>query len=488
MRHYISSIIATLFLAVSCQGFLDMQPTNAGNAETAIQTPRDARTAINGVLRKMSSSSYYGRNFIIYGDAKGGDLTIYSQGRGLDYYYSFNHSATSGSGSGFWINGYSCIMNLNSLIENIIELKKESGATSFDQYLGEAYTLRAMIYFDLVRLYGMPYNYDKNSLGVPKVDKPIDATAQPTRASVADIYSLITDDLSKGEALLPVKKAENGYPGYYANKALQAKVFLYMENYTEALKAAREVIGSEVYKLYEPEDWVASWSSKGGSESIFEIGIDSESDLGTSSLGFYYLAYHRLSDAQGWFLASNYFLNLLGEDKTDVRWGVMDADEYAQNNEGVTHNGACTKYLGGPSLKGDGKNTATAVNIKVMRLSEVYLIAAEAALGTDKKEAADYLNAIRRRAPALAPRTATDITLDDIINERRKEFFGEGDRFFDLIRCNRTIEYNDDLTDVPITQRGKTVDRTYGKIVLPIDQDELNANPAIRDQQNPAYK
>ncbi|MEG2849501.1 MAG: RagB/SusD family nutrient uptake outer membrane protein, partial [Bacteroidales bacterium] len=90
------------FAIASCDSFLNMEPTNSGNAETSIKTVKDAEVFINGLMRKMSSSSYYGRNFIMYGDAKGGDLAITSQGRGSDGLYTFNHSATSGSYSGFW--------------------------------------------------------------------------------------------------------------------------------------------------------------------------------------------------------------------------------------------------------------------------------------------------------------------------------------------------------------------------------------------------
>ena len=144
--------------------------------------------------------------------------------------------------------------------------------------------------------------------------------------------------------------------------------------------------------------------------------------------------------------------------------------------------------MGSVNLQGDGKETATAVNIKLIRLSEIYLIAAEAALQSgDKEAAADYLNAIRKRSPNLAPATAATITLDMILDERSKELFGEGHRFFDMIRCNRSIEFNDDFQDVPISQREKVIDRTFYKIVLPISQDELNANPALRSQQNKGY-
>ena len=74
-----------------------------------------------------------------------------------------------------------------------------------------------------------------------------------------------------------------------------------------------------------------------------------------------------------------------------------------------------------------------------------------------------------------------------ILDERSKELFGEGNRFFDMIRLNRTIEFNDDFMSVPVRTREKSIDSTFYKIVLPISQDEINANPAIASQQNPGY-
>ncbi len=480
-------LAASLISLSACDDFLDMQPTNSSNAETAIATTDDAQVVINGIMRAMSSSSYYGRNFILYGDAKGGDLTIYSACRGMDALYSFNHAPTSGSFSGFWSSGYYCIMQVNNLIENVDRLLAQ-GEKDFENFKGQALTLRALFYFDLVRLYGLPYNYDKSALGVPNVTKTLEASAQPTRATVEENYKQILDDLKAGaELLADYKKPVDSYVGYYANLALQARVYLYMERYSEALATAKEIIESNKYDLYEPDEWVDSWRKQYGDESILELGIDTESDLGAYSLGFYYMCYDRVTGADGWFLASDYFLNRLGEDPDDVRWGVMDVDEQDYYH-GTGRMGACYKYTGSVNLQGDGKETATAVNIKVIRLSEIYLIAAEAALQSgDKEAAADYLNEIRKRSPNLAPATKETVNLDMILDERSKEFFGEGHRFFDMIRCNRSIEFNDDFRNVPISQREKVIDRTFYKIVLPISQDEINANPALKSQQNKGY-
>ena len=487
----ISFLLLSMLMLVSCNDFLDMEPTNSANSAEAIATPTDARVIINGIMRTMASSSYYGRNFFMYGDAKGGDLTIASQGRGLDGLYSFNHSATSGSYSGFWSTGYYCILQVNNLLENIDRITENGtseDAASYNQCKGEAFTLRALIYFDLVRLYGKPYNYDKGSLGVPLVTQTLPASAQPTRATVEEVYKQIISDLNQGKTLLENGKVQqDGYMGYYANLAEQARVKLYMEDYDGALAAAQEIIGSGKFKLYEPSQWADSWKKQFGSESIFELGIYSaEADLGTSSLGFYLMRYGLKSGAAGWFMASDYYLERLAQDPTDVRWSVMYQDESE-----YTHLGSCNKYMGGPDMNGDGKESPTSVNIKVIRLSEIYLIAAEAALHASKpnaEQAAQYLNAIRCRATSLEPATASTINDDMILDERSKELFCEGHRFFDMMRMNRSITFNDDFGGIAVNGRPKTIDRTFGKIVLPIDQDEINANPALADQQNEAYK
>ena len=485
-------LLCGILTVASCDDFLDMQPTNSGNAEEAVRTAADAQVVLNGVMSAMTSYAYYGRNMFMYADAKGGDLTIYMSGRGLDDLYTFNHTPTTGTYSGFWSQIYYCILQVNTLLDNIDQLEADGSDEDFTLARGQALTLRALFYFDLVRLYGLPYTYDNTSPGVPNITRPLDVSAQPTRATVEENYRQIVSDLETAEPLLAADKSRrDGYVGYYANLALQARVKLYMANYDGALAAAKTVIDDGVYTLYEPDEWTASWSTQYGSESILELAmLTDESDLGTSSLGYYLMRDGQLTGAMGWFLASDYFLDRLGEDPTDVRWGVMDYDEYWVQT-GTERRGSCYKYMGGTDLPGDGKATNTAVNVKLIRLSEVYLIAAEAALHAstpDPEAAASYLNQVRRRSPGLPAATAATVSDDMIMDERSKELFAEGHRYFDMMRTGRTIEYNDDFQDVPVTQRDKTVDCTFGKAVLPIPQDEINANPALADEQNEGYR
>lgn len=480
-----SVIIIFLFLGLSScsDDFLDVTPSNSGDASTSIETLADAKVMLTGIMSTLTSSNYYGRNFILYAEAKGGDLTTMSMGRGQDGLYSFNHSPTTGSYSGFWNTIYGSILQANNLIVNIERLEDAGIEANFDDIKGQALTARALMYFDLVRIYGKPYSYEKDSYGVPNVLEPLKASDQPSRATVSDNYKQIMSDLKAAETLLSKSKT-NGYLNYHTNLSMQARVLLNMEEYPSALSAAQEIIDSGVYSLYPNNEWVNSWTRQFGSESIFELAIlPSEADLGNNSLSIFLRRKgHGGASAGGQFIASDYYLNRLSQDADDVRWGILDYDEIS-----TTHLGASYKYSGDIDLNGDDKSTATAVNIKVIRLSEIYLIAAEAAFHSDKDLAATYLNAIRKRAPNLAPATAGTISIDMILDEKSKELFTEGQRFFDMLRLDKEITFNDDLGGVPISARSKTIDRSFYKTILPISQEEINANPEISNQQNPGY-
>lgn len=493
-------ILASCILAASsftsCKDFLDVVPSNSIDANASIKTSADANVIIRGLMSKMASSSYYGRNFPLYGDTKGGDLTIFSQGRGYDYLYVFNHSATANNYSGIWSQGYHCIAQVNNLLAEIEKLKANGSTENFNNIIGQALTARALIYFDLVRLYGEPYSENKLAKGVPITTTLLAIEDQLGRNTVEETYTQILKDLKDAETLItkPTSAATlattNGFLNYYANKAIQARAYLYMEDFDNALAAAEEVIAFNQYKLYANDAWVTSWTTEFGSESIFELGLyPNEGDLGNTSLGAYYRrrGHTTTTLAAGYFTASTNFISLLNEDANDVRKGIMSYDETTGNNRF----GASYKYSGSVTLAGDKKTSnSTAVNIKVIRLSEVYLIASEAALrkpSADLTKASNYLNQIRKRSPNLAAATASTINLDMITNERAKELFTEGHRFFDMMRLNKTIKFNDELGAVTTIHRGLTLDRTSYKTILPIPLDEMNANKTIQSQQNPGY-
>ena len=492
MKKLYAILLSVLCLATvaGCNKFLDMKPTNSLDSESSINSVADAQVALNGLMRQMLSGSFYGRNFFLYGDAKGGDFTVVSNGRGYDGLYTFGHTPTSGTYSGFWTVGYKCIAQINSTLEAISKVKGET--SDYDDIEGQLYTLRGMLYFDLARLYGRDYAYDKTALAVPIVLE-LNSTARIPRSTVEEVYAQALSDLTTGAKTIG-KSKKNGFINYYGNLAIQARMAMHMQQWSTALTLCKEIMDGP-YKLYTNANWVGSWAKQWGDESIIEFAVnDEEADLGVGSLGIMMV---RSGDpvntrATGYFVASDFWLDRMNEDPTDIRWGVMDEDELADAGKVPGRLGSCYKYVGGLARKGDGKAAPSAVNVKLCRLSEIYLIAAEAAFhNNDKTSAANYLKEISKRSPGLAEPTSATVTLDWILNEKSKECYGEGLRFWDRIRNNQTIEFNDIIAggegELPHPNRASSIDRTFFRCILPIDLDEINATGKDVLIQNPGY-
>ena len=129
-------------------------------------------------------------------------------------------------------------------------------------------------------------------------------------------------------------------------------------------------------------------------------------------------------------------------------------------------------------------------NVPVIRLSETYLIAAEAAVKTgDNAKAIRYLGAIAQRANPSRTLEGVTVTLDDVMTERRKELVAEGHRMFDVIRNGGTVKRIDDTDSNLASTRHFAADKEFNwdfyKIILPVPKAERDANPNVA--QNPGY-
>jgi len=486
-------------LSISCDDFFDRKPTDSVLATESVTTVAEAQVALNGVYRRMTQSAYYGRQFLFYADMKGGDFYVPSSGRSDDALFSFNHEHDRNSYSGYWNGIYSIIMLSNSLLANIergnVTTLTAADQTNLENIKGQALCVRALAHFDLVRLYGTPYLKSQGSEdGVPVVKRVLDAKDQLQRNSVAEVYAAVIQDFTEAIPLLKTARLNGGF-NQYAAKALLARVNLYKGDWDQAYTLAKDVIDNGGYSLYTPANWAASWKSQFGSESIFELYVvNTEADLGNSSPRSFLTPMYVNTSYLAGAVCSDLYLNRLNEDATDVRQALLDIDEYGnpiRNPERSIpgRKGWLRKY------DGDGKATGTAVNIKVVRLSEVYMIAAEAAVkksSPDKANAVSWLNEVRKRAPLLAPALAaesTDALMDKIMNERAKELIAEGHRYFDLMRQGLKVAFDPPKFSEPtIPANGRPAepfDWNFYKCILPIGVDEINTNPDIR--QNPGY-
>ncbi|RKE03791.1 RagB/SusD family nutrient uptake outer membrane protein [Marinifilum flexuosum] len=488
------TLLGLSLLGASCSdSFLDEDPSNKLGVEGSIKTVIQAQYAIDGVYDQMSSQEYWGNNYISNFDVMADDMRASESGRLDDYYrYTFY---TESSDAAMWTRPYRALKNAVSLLDVIDDVEAEGDDAIADKndIKGQALALRALIHFDLVRTFGKPYTHGDaaTALGVPIVTTKVNFDEKPARNTVEEVYTQVIKDFEDAIALLS-SDPNTGRINKLAAKALLAKVYLYKGDMTNALAYAEEVLSEPAgAAIMAREDYVSEWGNPKMSEALFELVNSSEDNPGLESVGY-------LSDPDGYgqFVATDDFIKKLTDSEYDIRGKLLAEDELS--TEDKPRMGRVMKYPGngGPSYT---------TNIRIIRTSEVYLIAAEAALASDKNKAASYLNAIITRAypkediiikdedteediilfdyPSDVPTvTPASVDLASILYERSLELVAEGHRFHDLVRNNITIQRGDDYWG----NSYKDIEMTDHKIIQPIPRIELDANTNM--VQNPGYE
>lgn len=469
-------------LSFSCgESYLDKFPADAVVTEQAITTLDEAETAVNGLYSLIASTYYYAASLYLYGEVKGDDMQcLYMTNRNDYYMYIFDHTTTSPNNGGLWGRPWYTIRNACRVIEAIDDGRVTDAATDtvrLNDYKGQALAIRALCHFDLLRTHAYPYAKDNGaSWGVPTVDHALSIDEQPIRKTVAESFEFIINDLKKAIPLLTTAKSD-GYMNAYAARALLARVYLYREMNEEAFTTARNLIeelnGNGQYHLASRDNYLAQFdlNHKFGSESLFEIAFSSNDNPGRDGLS-YLMHWWGYAD----LVATKDFADLMFEDPDDIRCGLLD-EVY---NGGVDLRYWLMKYPGTAYDVPSSEN-----NYMVLRLSEVYLIAAEAGVkagGDYRAPALDYLNKIVQRANPAKSVSDAEFTLDRVLTERRKELVGEGHRYFDALRNGKTIVRRGGwhLEAAP-----EEINWDVTECVLPIPKEQFQMNPDM--QQNPGY-
>jgi hypothetical protein len=457
------TIISATTLLTSCQNdFLEKTPYDAIPFDDAILSEDDMQAALNGVYSNMLGSSLYGRTFPIMGDLLADNAYISTVNSGR--YIPFNTYAIfddNGDIGGLWASAYYAILNANQVIAADIPSN-----ANVDQMRGEAYAARGAMYFDLVRVFGKPYSDAHiSSPGVPIV-LTYEPSLKPARNTIGEVYAQVISDLTNAINLMNEEK-NSEYFSRWAAEGLLARVYQYMGDWENAKLQAQDLIDNSGYSLVDSAGYVAFWADPGPteqSETLFELRLDIVVNNGYNSLAAMY------DDAiYGDALCDSAFYNSYGDG--DVRKLLL-----VPQDDGGEMIYRVNKYP-------NSTNTSDYDNAKVIRLSEVYLLLAEAYyhLG-DEGNARTYLNTIAQiREPSFSGYTSSgDILLNDITNERRKELAFEGNRFFDLNRLgldiNRSLQFPADAQYIPASDHRR---------VMPIPQYEINANPDM--VQNEGY-
>lgn len=479
--------------------WLDVAPSDGTDADAALTSSSDLAAARTGMYKALKGNSslvdYYGQQFFVYGDVHAGDDYQYNNIGGSNrasFYYDMNYQTASefNTSTVSWQSPYVVIGRANRIIAaaegGALSDAAEAKAT-IDQYAAEAKVLRALAHFDLVRIYGKPYTEDQGaSLGVPLVTEVLESNAKPARSTVAEVYTQVVKDLTEAiSSNALATETEPGYVSVWGAKAILSRVYLNMGDYANALSVAEDIIKNSGAALWTRDQYFKAWdaSTPNESEFLFRLNVAGSTDNNDlNGIG-------NLQQRDGYkeMVATKKFVDMLTSDPEDVRNDMFLPATAAKE---VATYGTNKVYLN--KLCGQGGNLRNVTIVPIIRLSEVYLTAAECAFrNNDKTKAVEYLNDLvkNRTTTEASLATVDNITLERILIERRKELIGEGQRYFDALRNNETITRYTSEADKgwhkTLSKEAQSFDRDYFKAIAAIPQAEINANPNIK--QNTGY-
>ncbi|MEL4307914.1 RagB/SusD family nutrient uptake outer membrane protein [Joostella sp. CR20] len=463
----INFIYKVAFVAISIVGLNscttdDLDPSTEQNkpVEGGITTVSNLEGIIKGAYSAMTSSEYYGRDYIITNEVRTDNCFANgSSGR----FTTEAQMAYNENNDYIWDNAYDVIASANIVINQDISVL--DGDLDYAKHLqGQAYTLRALAHFDLLKSYGQMHA--GGTLGVPYVKEFKGEDLFPSRNTIEENKTDIAADFQTGFDMMSTAYNDSSkqFLNKYAAKALQSRFNVYFGMWAEAKAAAEAVINSKLYTVLSASDFVGSWAQDGSSNSIFELAFSATDNQGINGLAYIY----RLGDA-----GSYGDVQVINEVKdifedTDVRGLFPDAD------------GNPTGILGyeGDRLRNIGKypDNRGYDNVPVIRYEEVILNYAEALLETG----GDALTQLNMIASNRGATPYTSATKENILLERRKELMFEGFRFDDFVRNGEGVEKL-------YAQQNLQATVPYGdyRLAYPITNAEINANSNI--VQNDQY-
>ena len=504
----ISSIILLFALAgiASCSKELDQQPNSDIAFSNLFQNANDFLLAVNGSYSKLKTIP---TNMMWMAEMRSDNMNVTSDGN-RDWQGIKNFSpnlTTTGYIVAAWQNDFNGIYNVNSTLNALVS--KGPGILSdalISRYTAECRFLRAFYYFDLLKYYGR----------LPILDQPLDPTAAGTvsRSSLEDVYKFIIDDLEYAAANLPAAwtGADLGRPSSYAAKGILGLVYmtrsgpavvngpgLNSNEWSKALTYFSDIISSGKYTLATDFPSIFAYNNENNKEVIFDIqyattinGADFPSQLVPDS---YWSGLGAAGYGNGYGSATySVSTDLIKSYRNSAAGAVDKRDTFSMKKSYPTGTSApiqtdtthpfIKKYLNA-ALK--GKDRADwPINFIYLRYTDVLMMKAECILHGATGTQADVDAIVKQVRDRAGVPVKTNVDLPFLMEERRREFLGEGIRWNDLVRENMFVNtmnawrVNDTLTATILEVKPE-----YS--VYPVPQAEILAKPGLYDQNQGYY-
>ncbi|HLX91764.1 MAG TPA: RagB/SusD family nutrient uptake outer membrane protein, partial [Puia sp.] len=277
------------FFINSCgKKFLVENPYSSVAANEAIKSVDDMTSAVNGVYAALRTANLYGRTLPIIGDLMADNIYISAANSGR-YLSQWQYTVTISDSyvDGTWADAYTVILRAN----NVLNAAIDTTSSQVMELRGETYALRALMYFELVRQFAVPYTVDSTSAGVPMILR-YDPNAKPARAKVFEVYAQIVSDLNHALAMINESAKSTAYINRYGAEAILARVYQFMGNWAGAQLAAEDIVNNGGYALTSSANLLTYWADftprTDGVETIFEVEFDRVDYLFTDALDAFF--------------------------------------------------------------------------------------------------------------------------------------------------------------------------------------------------------
>ncbi len=471
ISNYLIIVLSAALISCS-EDFIDIAPESELSVANFFQDAGDVEQAVIGVYDALQANGQYGYNFPYFMEIRSDNSTIQDLGRGNFRYGDFETFELDVSNivvDQSWKACYNGIQRCNVVLNRIGDI--DMNQTIKDQRIAEVKFIRALTYFNMVRIWG----------GLPlvtnEVKDPFEAFGRG-RASVNDIYAQIINDLTDAlDGGLP-DVDPSGRVTEVAVRTLLGKVYLTRQQYTLAESMLQSVVDKGSHSLLADINEVFDIDNANNAESIFEIQFVEDQNEGSSFANLFAPSgaddlIGNVGSTVGDNIPTESLVSLY--DSTDARL-VASIGQVVTASDDTSY--YSRKFTDVPSI-----NFNSDRNFIVLRYADVLLMLAEAI--NEGGYAAggapfDYLNQVRTRAglPAYDAATLGDQTSfrNAVLEERRLELALENHRWFDLVRTGTAIN--------TMAQQGFTI--ANHQLLYPIPQNEININPTGLTQ-NPGY-
>jgi len=492
----ITLLVLIAVSACSCNKYLELRPQNGVTADQFWQTKEQLQSAVIGCYYAMevnptTSQKTPAELFLLWGELRA-DFIVPGLGIAAAENDIINTNILPTNAIVKWQPIYRVINFCNYVLDfgpDVISRDHTLTQDQLNNYLGEALALRSLMYFYLVRSYGdVPLKLHSTSTD--------DGLQQLAKTKQADILKQIVADLKTAEGYCPAAYSTNASDKGRINKftcdAILADVYLWMDDYADAITACDKVINSGKYALVPGgPNWFNTLYGVGNSnEGIFELQFDGGTlnpyfNMFSSTVKYRFKAQPSIVDN----FYSQDINNPLNADirGSDVAIHIADGTVYKYTNlTATTFRTADVSYA----------------HWIFYRFADVLLMKAEACANSSRgQETLDIINQIRTRANAL-PATSQSPDVADVngltnyvLAERAREFPFEGKRWYDLLRiakrnnfARRDVLIGAAATSVPPLYQqsafSKLQDGNF--LYFPVPQDDIQNDPNL--VQNPFYK